>query len=81
MPATTARTGLSRATIYAKLARNDFPRPVKLGPRAIGFLESEIEEWLAERVRNRDAHFGPANSLKTTLRQSLGSVTRPESSK
>ena len=44
-----ARFGVSRSTIYAWMARGDFPRPVQLGPRAVGWLETEIERWLHTR--------------------------------
>jgi len=43
------RTGLSRSTIYAKMAEGDFPRPIKLGKRAVGWLDSDIDEWLESR--------------------------------
>ncbi|MCB1943977.1 MAG: AlpA family transcriptional regulator, partial [Candidatus Accumulibacter sp.] len=45
-----ARTGLSRSTIYLRIADGSFPRPVSLGPRAVGWLESEVDDWLASRV-------------------------------
>lgn len=46
--------GLSCSTIYAKLADPDdeFPRPVKLGKRAVGWRESEVLAWLSERTPN-----------------------------
>lgn len=57
LPAVKARTGLSRSSIYAKIASGDFPAPVRLGDsqrtRAIGFIESEIEEWISRRQRSR----------------------------
>lgn len=45
-----ARTGLSRSTIYQRIAEGSFPKPVSLGPRAVGWLESEIESWLSSCV-------------------------------
>jgi prophage regulatory protein len=45
-----ARTGLSRSTIYLRIAEGSFPKPVSLGDRAVGWLESEIESWLSSRV-------------------------------
>lgn len=48
-PAVEARTGLSRSTIYAAMARGEFPQPVRLGPRAVGWRESDVAEWLASR--------------------------------
>ena len=44
------RTGLSRSTIYLKVSLGLFPKPIKLGPRAIGWLATEIDEWLQEQV-------------------------------
>jgi prophage regulatory protein len=55
-----ARVGLSRSTIYAKLNGSrpgeldpTFPRPIKIGARAIGWLEDEIESWLAAQAAKR----------------------------
>ena len=50
LPEVQARTGLSRPTIYVRLAEGRFPRPVSLGGRAVGWIESEIEEWSRERI-------------------------------
>ena len=59
-----ARTGLSRSTIYAKMTRNPkrpgdydptFPRPVPLGGKSVGWLEHEIDAWLADRIAQRSA--------------------------
>ena len=45
-----ARTGLSRSTIYLKIKVGEFPAQVSLGPRAVGWLEAEIEHWIASRI-------------------------------
>jgi prophage regulatory protein len=50
LPTVKARTGLSRSTIYLRISEGRFPRPVSLGSRAIGWIESEINTWLSERV-------------------------------
>jgi prophage regulatory protein len=42
-------TGLSTSTIYAMMARGDFPRPVRLGKRAVGWPEHVVREWLESR--------------------------------
>ena len=44
------RTGLSRTTIYLRIAQGTFPKTVSLGARAVGWMESEIDEWLNARV-------------------------------
>lgn len=50
LPSVQARTGLSRSTIYLRIATGDFPAPVSLGGRAVGWLEEEISQWISERV-------------------------------
>jgi prophage regulatory protein len=48
-------TGLPRATIYEMASKGQFPRQVRLSPRAVGWIESEISEWQADRIKERDA--------------------------
>jgi prophage regulatory protein len=50
LPAVKASTGLSRSTIYLRVAQGAFPQPVSLGGRAVGWLEAEIQEWLQRRI-------------------------------
>lgn len=47
-------TGLARSTIYKYLAEGRFPMSVSLGDRSIGFLESEVQEWILDRIKERD---------------------------
>ena len=47
-----ARLGVSRTTIYGWVAAGLFPRPIPLGPRAVGWIESEVEEWSRNRIAN-----------------------------
>ena len=54
-PAVSAITGLGRSTIYDQMSVGEFPRPVPLGPKAVGWLESDVEKWIADRVAERDA--------------------------
>ena len=55
-----ARTGLSRSTIYDWSADGRFPRPVRLSARAKRWVESEVEEWLDERMEKRRGRDAPA---------------------
>jgi len=48
-----ARLGVSRGTIYGWVAAGLFPRPIPLGPRVVGWVESEFEEWVQNRVENQ----------------------------
>lgn len=50
LPAVRSTIGLSRSTIYLRMAEGTFPRPVSLGTRAVGWLRSDIEEWLWQRI-------------------------------
>ena len=50
LPEVLARTGLSRSTIYVRLEQGRFPRPVSLGARAVGWIESEVDEWIRARI-------------------------------
>ncbi|MYC89167.1 MAG: AlpA family transcriptional regulator [Gemmatimonadales bacterium] len=59
LPEVMARTGLSRATIYALMAEGRFPRQVRIGARAVGWVEAEIEAWIQERIaQSRGAEGG-----------------------
>jgi prophage regulatory protein len=48
-----ARVGLRRSTLYQRISEGSFPTPVRLGPRAVGWLESEITAWLNSRIQER----------------------------
>jgi len=48
-----ARTGLSRATIYRKIAEGTFPRNVKISIHGTGWHESEVNRWIANPARYR----------------------------
>lgn len=50
-PAIKGQTGLSRSTIYAYIKSGDFPKPILLGARAVGWLQSEVDEWLERRIQ------------------------------
>ena len=50
LPAVKARTGLSRSTIYQRVAEGSFPKPVNLGKRAVGWLESEVDQHVATLI-------------------------------
>lgn len=42
-------TGLSRSTIYDLMSKGQFPRPVKLTGKAVGWPESALSDWLNSR--------------------------------
>jgi len=62
LPTVKARTGLSRSTIYLHVADGSFPRPVSIGARAVGWVESEIESWISKKIKeSRDRSPATAN--------------------
>ena len=47
-----ARIGLGRSTIYSRMKEDPtFPRQIRLGSRAVGWLASEVEAWLTARIQ------------------------------
>lgn len=49
LKAVTEMTGLGRSSIYSYMAIGTFPKSIKLGPRAIGWAEGSILNWIQER--------------------------------
>lgn len=45
------RTGLSSSGIYAKISNGQFPRPIKLGPRASAWIEGEVTDWIEAQIQ------------------------------
>lgn len=54
LPSALNITGLCRTSLYNALSSRDFPEPVRLGKRAVGWRESELMSWIASR-QTRDA--------------------------
>ena len=46
-----AKTGLPRSTIYQKMTLDEFPQSVNLGPRSVGWISAEVEQWINDRIR------------------------------
>ena len=51
LPVVKKLTGLSRSSIYLRIKSGHFPAPVRLGGRAVGWVEEEVENWARDRVR------------------------------
>ncbi len=50
LPEVQRRTGYSKAWIYRLISQKRFPSTIKIGSRAIAFVESEIDEWVNQRI-------------------------------
>ena len=50
LPSIIELTGLSRSSIYLRISKGEFPAPVSLGGRAVGWVEEDVENWLCEKI-------------------------------
>lgn len=48
------RTGLGKTTLYMLISNGDFPQQIPLGLRAVGWLESEIDAWILDKIESRN---------------------------
>lgn len=48
-------TGKCRSGVYSDMEKGTFPKSVPIGERAVGWLESDIEQWINERMEKRRA--------------------------
>ena len=69
LPDVKRSTGLSRSTIYLRIAQGTFPKPVSLGGRAVGWLEAEVQQWLQRRIEaSRNESHGVGATLGATVK-------------
>jgi len=50
LPMVKQTTGLSKSTIYARIAEGTFPKQIPLGPRLVVWVEADVQDWIAEQV-------------------------------
>ena len=50
LPQVKQSTGLSKSTIYARIAEGTFPKQIPLGPRLVVWVESDIQKWITEQI-------------------------------
>ncbi|MCT7057447.1 helix-turn-helix transcriptional regulator, partial [Salmonella enterica] len=56
LPEVLKRTGFGKAWIYRLISEGRFPAPVKIGTRAVAFVESEIDEWIETVISSSRSH-------------------------
>ncbi|EBF1564402.1 AlpA family transcriptional regulator [Salmonella enterica] len=56
LPEVLNRTGYGKAWIYQLISKGCFPAPVKIGSRAVAFIESEVDEWIQLTIENSRKH-------------------------
>lgn len=60
LPCVLQRVGMGRSSLYAAIAAGTFPKPIKLSARAVGFLSTEVDQWIAARAAERAPFRGAA---------------------
>jgi prophage regulatory protein len=50
LPEVKATTGLSKSTIYSRIAEGTFPKQISLGPRLVVWVEADIQNWISQQV-------------------------------
>lgn len=58
LPRVKQRTGLGRSTIYEQISQGLFPKPVKISVRAVAWRESQIDQWIEQRILAADSEAG-----------------------
>lgn len=48
LPTVISRTGLSRSTIYEKIAEGTFPKQIRLSKSSVGWRESQLDQWIQD---------------------------------
>ncbi len=54
LPEVKSKIGKSKAFIYTHMAKDEFPKPVKVGRSSV-WVQSEVESWMRKMINQRDA--------------------------
>jgi prophage regulatory protein len=65
-----AKVGFKKTKLFEKVADGTFPSPIALGPRAVGWRESEVDQWIAElpRASRQNVGLEKARTLRRLYR-------------
>ena len=55
LPEVKGKVKLSRSSIYLRISKGEFPLPISLGGRSVGWLEADIEQWLEQKIASSRA--------------------------
>lgn len=50
LPSVTARTGLAKTTLHQLIKQKRFPQQIKISDKRVGWISSEVDEWINQRV-------------------------------
>jgi len=66
LPDVIERVGFSRSSIYAFVENGTFPKPLKISVRAIGWLDSDVDDWISEQIEKQRRLDHPHGGLKSS---------------
>jgi|25BtaG_2_1085352.scaffolds.fasta_scaffold00020_70 prophage regulatory protein len=49
------RTALANSSLYRLMESGDFPQSLQIGPRAVAWVESEVEQWIEKKIKEAHA--------------------------
>lgn len=55
LPEVLKKTGLSRSSLYLAINNGTFPKGIKISERGVAFIESEVDEWVQNRIADSRA--------------------------
>lgn len=61
-PEVLARLPFSKPTLHRKVKDGTFPAPVKIGARAVAWIEAEIDAWECALIAERDSRLSQSNA-------------------
>ena len=71
LPEVKKMTGLGRSSIYNFMADGSFPQTMSLGGRSVAWLEKEVQEWMLEKIAERDLNRPLSGPLNEPLNEPL----------
>lgn len=45
-----AKTGLKKSMVYDLISKDEFPKPIKIGDRAVAWIDREIDQWVTSKI-------------------------------
>ena len=51
LPKVKQRTGFGRSQIYLLIKQGKFPKQIHIGPKSVAWLDSEVSDWMKDRIR------------------------------
>jgi len=57
LPEVRALVGLSTTTIYTRMSRGEFPKPISLGGRLVAWVQADIQTWIDEKISQTEQKY------------------------